>query len=442
MPPIRKNPTLSDDLISEILVRVQVKSLLRFQSVCKTWLSLIKDPAFVKSQLRHATTTETNQTLIISHYSKPDEENRILLFHIDSREIEVDLKYPYSRDEFKYVPFSTVVGSANGIVCVAVDFINFKVIYLWNPATWQAKVISTFRVVHDEALGFGYDVIDDDYKIVRVVMQPSFSEVYSVKRNVWRKVPDPIDTPLEGDFDVCVNGFLCGIGDYGMMAFDLNKEVLNCGIKLPVISVDNGNDNENDYYDDFGDGIDNGVDYDDFGDNIDNGDDYDDFGDNIDNGDDYDDDETRITESNACIIEFNKSIGVIILRDTGLNADKKVYMCTLDDEACLRGGGVEASWALMFSIDLVMRAYITHGYFSNRDLQIILDYADVWISCNVDKREAKIVPLLIGMAKHQYNRHIYKYTESLVSVEGFRQVDWNGGDDDSYKASLYLYSLC
>lgn len=424
MPPIRKNPTLSDDLIREILVRVPVKSLLRFQSVCKTWLSLIKDPAFVRSQLRHA--TETDQTLIISRYKKPDEENRFLLFHIDSREIGVDLKYPYSRDVFKYLPFSTLVGSANGIVCVAVDFINFKVgIYLWNPATRQAKVIPTFRDVHNEALGFGYDVIDDDYKIVRVVMPPSFSEVYSVKRNAWRKVPDPFDTPLGGDFDVCVNGFLCGIGDFGMMAFDLNKEVLNCGIKLPVISIDNGNDNENDYYDDFGDGIDNGDDYDDFGDNIDNGDDYyDDFGDN------YDDDETRITWSNARIIEFNKSIGVIILRDTGLNGDKKVYMCTLDDEACLHGGGVEASWTLMFSIDLGMRAYITHGYFSNRDLQIILDNADVWISCNIDKREAKIVPLSIEMAKHN-NRHIYKYTESLVSLEGFRQVDWNGGDDDS-----------
>ncbi|KAK1352871.1 F-box domain-containing protein [Heracleum sosnowskyi] len=393
MAPIRKNPTLSDDLISEILERVPVKSLLRFQSVCKTWLSLIKHPAFVKSQLLRATTTETDQTLIISRY-KGQDENRFVLFRIDSRETEVDFNFPYSRDEFKYVPFCTLVGSANGIACIAVDFINFKVsIYLWNPATRQAKAIPTFRDVHHEALGFGYDPVDDDYKVVRIVMPPSFSEVYSDNGNVWRKVPDPIDTPLNADFDVCFNGFLCGIGKYGMMAFDLNKEVMNCGIKLPVISVDAGahNDNENDNYDDDDDY------YDDFGDGIDNGDDYDDFGDGVHVNDGSDDDvETPIIENNARIIEFNKSIGVIILRDNGLNDNKKAYMWTLDDEACLRGGGVEASWTLMFSIDL----------------------------------EAKIVPLSVDMAKHQY-RHVYKYTESLVSLAGFGKVDWNVGDDDN-----------
>ncbi|KAL6572961.1 hypothetical protein OROHE_002437 [Orobanche hederae] len=156
MAPIRKNPTLSDDLINEILVRLPVKSLVRFESVSKTWLSLIKDPAFVNSQLLRAMTIETDRTLFVKRYSR---NNHFAVLHVDSRQIVADLELPYPHG------------------------------------------------------------------------------------NVWRKVADPIDVPF-GDFHVCVNGFLVGIGQDDMMAFDLNKEVLNCAIKLPFISdEDDGEDN-------------------------------------------------------------------------------------------------------------------------------------------------------------------------------------------------------
>nr|XP_017255538.1 PREDICTED: putative F-box protein At1g32420 [Daucus carota subsp. sativus] len=417
MPPIRPNPTLSDDLITEILARVPVKSLLRFKSVSKTWLSLINHPAFLKSQLLH--TLETNQTLILSRF-KRYEENRFLLLDTDSRTALVDLNFPYSRDEFSYVPTSSLVGSANGIVCVAVDFVDLTTrLYLWNPATRHSKVIPTFRDVRNDALGFGYDPVDRDYKVVRVGAPPSFAEVYSCNTNVWSKVSDPVDVPRNADFDVCVNGFLCGVGEHGMMVFDLNKEVLNCAIKLPVIYGDDNDENDDDAY-----GYDAG------GDNDENNDDVYDVAEDEDDDDEepgviefYD---PRVIESNDVrIIEFNKSIAVIIVWDYGLNDDKKINLWTLDDDACLRGGGVEASWPLMFSIDLGMPLDFIHGYSSNGDIVIILDDAYVWISCNVDKKEAKILPLSTGMAKHLYTRHVYKYTESLVLIAGFEQVNWN-----------------
>lgn len=64
------------------------------------------------------------------------------------------------------------------------------------------------------------------------------------------------------------------------------------------------------------------------------------------------------------------------------------------------------------------------------DLLVILDNAHTWISCNTDKKEANIVPLSVDMEKYLHTRHIYKYTESLVSVNGFKQVDCNAGEDD------------
>ncbi|XP_061371685.1 F-box protein At1g15015-like isoform X2 [Gastrolobium bilobum] len=40
---------LSWDVIQEILLRLPVKSLVRFKCVCKSWLSLISDSQFAKS---------------------------------------------------------------------------------------------------------------------------------------------------------------------------------------------------------------------------------------------------------------------------------------------------------------------------------------------------------------------------------------------------------
>lgn len=291
-----------------------------------------------------------------------------------------------------------IVGSANGILCVSVHNPGKTDIYLWNPAIRQSKLIpSSDNIICVQAFAFGYDGVDHDFKVVRVVKvvrSPSYSaKVYSANKNVWRNVPEPMDIPSRFAFDVCINGFLCGIGEYGMMAFDLNQDVLNCTIKLPVIddahaqvlncAINLPVINDAHAHDD---------------------DDYDyDYG-----------DETRI-------IEFNNTVAVIML----MGSDKKINMWTLDDDACLRGGGVEASWTPMFSIDLGTPAHLIHGYFSNGNLLLVLLINDVkmWISCNADKKEAKIVPLSVDMAKDRYDCEIYKYTESLVSLTGFRHVN-------------------
>ncbi|KAK1352855.1 hypothetical protein POM88_052693 [Heracleum sosnowskyi] len=179
---------------------------------------------------------------------------------------------------------------------------------------------------------------------------------------------DIIDKP----FDVCVHRFLCGTGKYGMIVFDLHKEVLNCSIKLHVIIRDDEDEEEEDK-----------------------------------------DEVTRIIEfkdEDTRIIEFNKSIVVIMLWDKGRNDDHKINMWMLDDDACL-GGGVEASWTPMFSIDLssidlAKPALLILGYFNNRDLLLLTCH--VWISCNGDKKDAKIVPISVEM-----DGHGYKYSNAV-----------------------------
>nr|XP_017255439.1 PREDICTED: putative F-box protein At3g10240 [Daucus carota subsp. sativus] len=433
MKPIRPNPTLSDDLISEILVRVPVKSLIQFQLVSKTWLSLIKDPVFVKAQLRRAIRSGSDETLMLVRYSCSTStesaklklslfdvdskqivseikypysqgEYKLSLFDVDSRQIVSETRYPYSQGESRSVPRLTLVGSANGIVCLVLFETSHLInrFFLWNPATRQSLIVVPGRgLSKPRALGFGYDPVDEDYKIVRVVSGPCLpAEVFSANRNVWREVPDPIDGPddfLSGHFNVCVNGFLCVIDKgVGMMVFDLNKEVMNCAIKLPVVAVGGVGDNDDDY-----------------------------------------DEEYYDAQPETRIIELDKSIAVITLWADALNGDsggrlnKKINMWMLDDDACLKGGGVEASWTIMFSIDLAMPAVLYNGYFSNGELLLLIRNHDdrMWISCDADKKEAKIAR--VEMADHLYTHRLARYTESLVSLPGFKQIkDWNGRDDD------------
>ncbi|CAN6328351.1 unnamed protein product [Urochloa humidicola] len=63
----RRRPQLMEEIIMEILVRLPVKSLLRFKSVCKAWRAIINDPMFIRAHLRHsATKWEQSQCFIIS----------------------------------------------------------------------------------------------------------------------------------------------------------------------------------------------------------------------------------------------------------------------------------------------------------------------------------------------------------------------------------------
>ncbi|KAK1377703.1 hypothetical protein POM88_024447 [Heracleum sosnowskyi] len=186
--------------------------------------------------------------------------------------------------------------------------------------------------------GFGYDPVDDDFKIVRVVSYPVKVEVeedvdevqevdsevrvdvevYSAKLNAWRKLeqnclPQEIIECQTANYDICVNGILCCIaeGFSGIIAFDLNQEVFNCDVEFPV----SGN-----YY--------------------------------------------RIISIN------DSTIGLITVEEFG----GEFNLWKLDDVECLRGGsGLEPSWSLMLGINVGFECMPLNYYNSGHRLLLDLD---------------------------------------------------------------------
>ncbi|XP_017220909.1 F-box/kelch-repeat protein At3g06240 isoform X1 [Daucus carota subsp. sativus] len=312
----------TDDLWTEIFLRLPLESLLRFKSVSKTWLSIISSHRFALSYL--AIAPKDDQILIVHHESgDPDDEEdgQFSLYHLDSSRILENLHFPYSQGEYPFKPaYSQLIGSECGIVCVSVCVYRWRAaknnydFYLWNPATKQSKLIPLYTIPDDTiygvASGFGFDNIDLDFKVVKVIS--GCAEVYSSNRNDWRKIKhELINISGHVEFHVCFHGFLLATGYYikGMIAFDLNKEVFICDIKLPVGSDD-------------------------------------------------------VKSCRGTHIAQYKDTIAFISYDN-IRGSEKINLWTLDNEACLSGGGLEASWTKVLGLDVGIRKAWFHSQDSN-----------------------------------------------------------------------------
>ncbi|PON58760.1 F-box domain containing protein [Trema orientale] len=183
--------TLPWDSIVGILTRLPVKDLLRYRCVSKPWCSLIDGPDFIKMHLNHSVGTSSNLSLIRGY--------RVLhSVDLDTLDSAVRLTPPINvGNEIK------ILGCCNGLVALAN---SSGVMALWNPSTRKHKKVPVsdpnyevpFGVFDSEMVGFGYDPLNDDYKLLRVIHyiridSDSFQsevKVYSLKSNTWKRVGD------------------------------------------------------------------------------------------------------------------------------------------------------------------------------------------------------------------------------------------------------------
>ncbi|XP_060181111.1 F-box/kelch-repeat protein At3g23880-like [Lycium barbarum] len=190
-------PTLPEELIIEILLRLPVKSLLKFRSVSKSWLALISTPEFINT---HLSISANNQRLVLTHHKfvltssvhkyQYNIESCSLssLLNNDSVIESFDLDYPMN-NPLKNV---WIVGSVNGLICLAIGFTD---LFLWNPSTRNFKKLPDSRPTGRPACfkyGFGYDECHDDYKVIGMFCyihgRSRHVEVklYSLKSDYWR----------------------------------------------------------------------------------------------------------------------------------------------------------------------------------------------------------------------------------------------------------------
>ncbi|OIT20251.1 f-boxkelch-repeat protein, partial [Nicotiana attenuata] len=182
------NPSLPNELITDILERLHVKSLLRFKCVSKDWLSIISSPQFVNTHLTLSANDYFWHRLLLklNHNFKHCFVSSIF----DEAVIETfDLDFPIKNPDTSF----DIMGSVNGLICL---LIGLNRLVLWNPSTRKFKQLPDLMPKHTDDYnfnyGFEYDEVHDDYKVVGIFCTSTHGYVcvYSLKTNSWRRLGD------------------------------------------------------------------------------------------------------------------------------------------------------------------------------------------------------------------------------------------------------------
>ncbi|KAL3627691.1 hypothetical protein CASFOL_029058 [Castilleja foliolosa] len=255
------NAELPEELITIILSKLPVKSLLRFKCVRKSWYSLIKSPNFIHLHLNNSS---NHKCIMVRRCS---EEQHVLSFY--SREtladlgIQIDTPFPDSRIEIV-----SVSGPCNGLICISS---HYDKMFICNPATREFRslfVPPSFGCrsgYYIETVAFGIDPNSCEYKLVMIGVNyfhehigpvspdrqddyryygspPQYDGdrevvVYDFTTDSWRETgivfPEPFDYSRKS---VTLNGAFhwwpIELGNFSILSFLISDEVIE-SIPLP-----------------------------------------------------------------------------------------------------------------------------------------------------------------------------------------------------------------
>ncbi|KAK7272811.1 hypothetical protein RIF29_13851 [Crotalaria pallida] len=215
-------PHLPDDLIVLILLRLPVKSLLRFKCVSKSFFSLISDNQFA-----------------ISHFDLAASPTHRLLCSAGtafaSRSLDLDDDSSSLPLIPRFLPPSCtpqIKGSCNGFILLTHRSPHH--LYIWNPSTGAHKKLPLSPNASSDPnkhfpiyYGFGYDASTNDYLVflgsldfnVEVLWKTDY-ELFSLRANAWKTIevevlplpPSVVDVNnfFRGHSNLCVlDGYLC-----------------------------------------------------------------------------------------------------------------------------------------------------------------------------------------------------------------------------------------
>ncbi|GAU40202.1 hypothetical protein TSUD_397290 [Trifolium subterraneum] len=217
-------PFLPTELILDILLRLPVKYLLQFRCVCKLWKTLISETLIAKKRLAFSDYENSYSYPLKSIFENPS--SRI----IPDIFCGLGINYYY------------ILGSCNGFLCYY-DMDQFNIV-MYNPSIGLKSKCSPKITSPNWSMpcnGFGYDQVNDKYKVLAVVEHEdgdsdhedaSYTKIYTFGEDSWRTIQDfPINPPTEG-IGIYVSGTLNWFHykwyklhkQYMVHSFDLEKE--------------------------------------------------------------------------------------------------------------------------------------------------------------------------------------------------------------------------
>ena len=223
---------LPSEIVTNILVRLPIKSIIICTCVSKAWKSLIQNPTFISTHLR----SSHNKNLLFFNLCL---ENQKEFYALHNEDDEPDFTQHTSFDYPFLVPdpdaIFRVVGTCNGLLlCLSNNLIKgTSRLCLWNPSIRKLVNLPLTNFSSDACIGFGFDPRTSDYKVVGVVklMERLDLWVYSLSTGEWRMLRAglaPIFALCHREPHAFINGALHWIASRGtdnfILVFDLGDE--------------------------------------------------------------------------------------------------------------------------------------------------------------------------------------------------------------------------
>ncbi|KNA24179.1 hypothetical protein SOVF_018080 [Spinacia oleracea] len=189
MPKGDQLPSLPFDLLILILSCLPVKPLMRFKCVSKALYELINSQKFFKLHLNRSLQADSDGNLIcFGYFSIHAFDFNGSPYHASKLYYPENIGYP-----------RRLIGSCNGLVCFSFQADH---LIIHNPATRAYKTLPNLPLTKKYCevfapIGFGYDCISDDYKVLQFAMKPSSGKIeyetllYSWRTNAWEIIQNP-----------------------------------------------------------------------------------------------------------------------------------------------------------------------------------------------------------------------------------------------------------
>ncbi|XP_074281078.1 F-box/kelch-repeat protein At3g23880-like [Silene latifolia] len=185
----------------EILARLPIKCLLRLKSVSKEWCSTVSSYEFAnihfKTRLSGHLPSSPVDYLFIQVATKfyllsVQDDNVVLDYCLVKLEPNFD-----NRGENENENEVQLIGSCNGLVCLANSSFSADYFYIWNPVSYDWRKFSDPCFTSCNCIvswGFVHVSSIDDYKVVKIVQDRDLLEttvhVFSLHSREWRRVHD------------------------------------------------------------------------------------------------------------------------------------------------------------------------------------------------------------------------------------------------------------
>nr|BAQ19003.1 S19-locus linked F-box protein 3 [Petunia axillaris subsp. axillaris] len=252
---------LAQDMVVNILLRLPVKSLMRFKCVIKTYYSLIQSSSFINLQLNRVTTDKDELVLFKRSFEEDIHRHKTILSFLSSSDVDSslnpispDLDVPRMTNAYSN-NFDQLIGPCKGLIAL----MNHLVTVLINPSTRNYRLLPSspfdsppgfYRSI--ESVGFGFDSIANDYKVIRILevywIDHGYPlggekkvEIYDLGIDSWREL-DHVDQQFpQLHWLPCSQMFYKGachwiaiplVDPMVILSFDLSTEIFRT-IKMP-----------------------------------------------------------------------------------------------------------------------------------------------------------------------------------------------------------------